>query len=328
MSIERDPHTVATVSVIIPLYNKKHTIRRAIESVLRQTHTDFEVLVIDDGSTDGGADIVRKGYSDSRITLTSQKNAGPGAARNRGIRDARGQYVAFLDADDEWESRYLEASVAILSNHPDCDLCVASWHQDYSRSVDGRRNVDVRENQLSTIGRELSGPIRLLKHRDARLLSGILLYLTTNVVCVRRSALLRYSGFHEACKYGEDYYLWFQLLLNHKAYFNPEPLAWYHDSESELNVGQYSVKPLAPYFADFDTIYRSTPARNKEQCVRWISILALANAHKRLMHGDFKNARWLMESFPAMKSVCRLSYAKLILKYYARRYLRGGLQCV
>lgn len=93
---ERSPH----VSIIIPLYNKAPYIKRALDSVISQTIQDFEVIVVNDGSTDGGEHIV-EGYSDARIHLVHQKNKGVSAARNRGVSLAKSNMVAFLDADDE-----------------------------------------------------------------------------------------------------------------------------------------------------------------------------------------------------------------------------------
>ena len=104
------------VSVIIPLYNKAPFLRRALDSVRAQTYGDFEAILVDDCSTDGGGDLAAV-YPDRRFRTISQKNAGPGAARNRGIAEARGQLLAFLDADDEWMPGFLEKSLACLAGH-------------------------------------------------------------------------------------------------------------------------------------------------------------------------------------------------------------------
>src|SRR5437016_2066869 len=103
-------------SVIVPLYNKAPYIKRTLDSIATQTFADFEVIVVDDGSTDGGADVVA-GYSDRRVRLLRQANAGPGSARNRGMDEATGEYLTFLDADDEWIPTFLETCVCLLEQH-------------------------------------------------------------------------------------------------------------------------------------------------------------------------------------------------------------------
>ncbi len=89
------------ISVVIPLYNKEPYIKRAIDSILAQKIQDYEIIVIDDGSTDKSAEVV-KSFPDPRIRLIQQENAGVSAARNRGIEEAKAELIAFLDADDEW----------------------------------------------------------------------------------------------------------------------------------------------------------------------------------------------------------------------------------
>ena len=102
------------VSVIIPLFNKAPYVARALHSVLAQTFTDFEVIVVDDGSTDDGGSVVRQ-FADDRVRMIKQDNGGPGAARNRGLAEAQGEYVAFLDADDCWLPTYLESGMGRFS---------------------------------------------------------------------------------------------------------------------------------------------------------------------------------------------------------------------
>jgi glycosyltransferase involved in cell wall biosynthesis len=97
---------VVKISVVIPCYNSEHTIRETLESVLAQTYHDFEVIVVDDGSTDGSKDVILS-FGD-RVRYIYQQNAGQSAARNAGIREARGEYIAFIDADDLWFPEKLE----------------------------------------------------------------------------------------------------------------------------------------------------------------------------------------------------------------------------
>lgn len=90
------------ISVIIPLYNKAHTIVNTLNTVLNQTYHDFEVVIVNDGSTDNGVEVIKQNFNDLRIRIINQKNAGVSAARNRGIQESRGKWISFLDADDEW----------------------------------------------------------------------------------------------------------------------------------------------------------------------------------------------------------------------------------
>ena len=96
------------ISVVIPLYNKEKQIRATLESVLSQAFQDFEIVIVNDGSTDRSVEEAAA-VCDKRIRVVHQKNAGVSAARNRGIEEARGEFIAFLDADDRWKSEYLQA---------------------------------------------------------------------------------------------------------------------------------------------------------------------------------------------------------------------------
>ena len=99
------------ISVIIPTYNRKKYIKRAIDSVIRQSYKPFEIIVIDDGSTDGTYELIKQSYSSSQISLKKQKNKGVSAARNKGVKLANGDWIAFLDSDDEWFENKLELQV-------------------------------------------------------------------------------------------------------------------------------------------------------------------------------------------------------------------------
>ena len=116
---------MVSVSVIIPAYNAENTIEKTIQSVLNQTHTDWELILIDDGSQDATVEIVSK-ISDPRIRVLSYPNAGVSTGRNRGLEQARGEFVAFLDHDDLWSPNKLESQLQALRQHPDAALAY-SW---------------------------------------------------------------------------------------------------------------------------------------------------------------------------------------------------------
>ncbi len=114
------------ISIIIPLYNKAHTIVRTLTSVMNQTYGNYEVIIVDDGSTDNGVQVIKTHFFDSRIKIIRQNNRGVSMARNRGVEDALGEYIAFLDADDEWHSSYLAYIAKAISSFPDAGMiCTA-----------------------------------------------------------------------------------------------------------------------------------------------------------------------------------------------------------
>ena len=110
------------ISVVIPLYNKAHTIVNTLQTVLNQTFKDFEVIIINDGSTDNGVEVINKHFNDSRIKIINQDNQGVSAARNRGVEESISDWVAFLDADDEWHPEYLEYVFKAISSYSEAGM--------------------------------------------------------------------------------------------------------------------------------------------------------------------------------------------------------------
>lgn len=120
------------ISVVIPLYNKVHTIVNTLTTVMSQTYQDFEVVIVNDGSTDNSIEVINEHFHDPRIKIICQKNAGVSAARNRGIDEAKGDWIAFLDADDEWLPKYLETLINVSQKFPKANMIgCASYHKDF-----------------------------------------------------------------------------------------------------------------------------------------------------------------------------------------------------
>jgi glycosyltransferase involved in cell wall biosynthesis len=229
---------VPRVSIVIPLYNKAESVHAAVESVLRQSYPDFELIVVDDGSTDSSASVVA-GIGDPRIRLLAQANAGPGAARNRGLREAAGEYVAFLDADDEWEPGFLELAVAGLDGHPECGAWVSGHAIGPARASQAPRN---RRMGLT------AGTWRLPHHASPKALKFYVDFCHSSCVVARRSLVQRYGGYYEADRatYGEDSYLWLIFVMNHPLLVDPEPRVWFHTEHSSLGsalLGRHPVRP-------------------------------------------------------------------------------------
>ena len=121
-------------SVVVPVYNVRQWVGRAIESILAQTFEDFELILIDDGSTDDSAEVMAQ-YTDPRVKLIQQENRGQGGARNRGIEASTGEWIAFLDPDDQWLPEFLEDYYRVIADHQEIDFCYSSYRRIYQ---DGR----------------------------------------------------------------------------------------------------------------------------------------------------------------------------------------------
>lgn len=124
------------ISVIIPLYNKEAIVKRSIESVLTQNYEDFEIIVVNDGSTDKSAEIVRK-IKDSRVRLIEQTNGGPSKARNTGVKNAKGKWILFLDADDELLPDALQYFDRAIKQNPSISFICAPFY----RQIQGKESL-------------------------------------------------------------------------------------------------------------------------------------------------------------------------------------------
>ena len=212
------------VSAIVATYNRADEISRAIESILTQTYENLEVIVVDDGSTDGTLEVLQK--FGRRLRVLRQRNAGPSAARNRGISQARGEIISFLDSDDIWLPEKIARQVATLAKAGDavpCCVCNAIL-----KSKDRAAMTSFANSLLYTSEQEglwINAP-QVLLHR---------FMLFNQIVAIRREALARIGGFDESLRYLEDYDLALRLSLLGPFAFINEPLVVYnHGSAGSL----------------------------------------------------------------------------------------------
>lgn len=198
-----------TVSVVIPAYNAVSYLPQTMGSVLQQTFTDFEVLIVDDGSSDDTANWAAQ-ITDSRVRLISQPNQGAGAARNTGIENARGEYIAFLDADDFWEPTKLAKQVQCLDTRPEIGL-VHTWVN--VANADGR----LSERVMTTEG-------------EGHIWHQIVVYnpvKSGSTAMVRRECFEAVGRFDSSLKYAEDWDMWVRVSRKYAVCVLHEPLASY-----------------------------------------------------------------------------------------------------
>ncbi len=293
-------NNVPVISIVIPLYNKGKYIARALDSVFAQTFEDYEVIVVDDGSTDNGPDVVRQ-YADLRLRLIKQANAGPGAARNRGIKESNAKYVAFLDSDDEWLPNFLAVSCLHLKQNTNCALTTVGF---YFNEVSGQK-----VNQFEY------GCWRLPQRIDPINLKRELNIISVGTVLCRKVILKRYSGFYEnGCFYGEDSFLWLKVILNHTIFRDPEPLFIYHIEASGLALfAKKSFYPPQPYLSVPKSIREMCPSNYYSVLEKFLSYWALKTYHRCLGLGEGDLCKNFIHEFPEMKKWKR-DYLKLKIK--------------
>jgi glycosyltransferase involved in cell wall biosynthesis len=224
---KEDTFTSGLVSIITPLYNSEKYISGTIESVISQTYSNWEMIIINDGSTDKSVSIVEKYLNDKRIFLIQQKNQGTAVARNNGIRNAHGQYIALLDSDDLWESVFLESQLNLMKKSG--GLLVYASH----------KRID--ENNC-----ECLKPFRVkgkIGYND--------LLKTCSITCV--------TGLYDTSSFGkiylreelksirDDYMYWLDIIKKVKtAYANPEIIASYRIFHNSITKNKRSV--IKPQF--------------------------------------------------------------------------------
>lgn len=217
-----------TFSVIIPAYNAAEHLKETIDSVLCQTYKDFELIVIDDGSIDDTPDILQK-INDCRLKIITQTNQGVSAARNRGIDEANGQYIAFLDSDDLWNKHHLENAICFFKKNKDIVWYASLYTHDKS-SFDSNSNVK-------------------RQYKVTNYFKGGFLYVHSSTVVVATSEIKRHAiRFREDVSNAEDWIVWNMFANIHcNVGYNIEEEVFYRLRTNSLTHSNKDYRQLLPY---------------------------------------------------------------------------------
>lgn len=194
------------ISVILPLFNKGNSIEQTVSSVLNQSFVNFEVIIVDDGSTDGGPEKVST-FNDPRLRLIRQKNSGVSSARNRGIEEAKGEYIAFLDGDDLWEPWFLNEIATLLDNFPQAGIYATSYEFNKNgkylhpkfRYINKQNNIQIFDDYFKAS----------MGHPP----------VTSSSVTIPKYVFNSVGMFNVAMKNGEDLDMWARIAFKY-------PVAW------------------------------------------------------------------------------------------------------
>lgn len=269
-------------SIIIPLYNKENYIENTIKSVLNQRYTDFELLIINDCSTDSSLELVSR-FDDPRLKIiTHQKNKGLSASRNTGIKNASAHYIAFLDADDLWKADFLDEIYQLIHKYPEAALYATNYEEII------KKNVIV----LPSNGSESLVLTTIIDNYFERSLKQPL--YNQSSFCIKKEVFEKVGFYNETITYGEDVDFNIRAHLIYKLAFSNKPLSQYIiSSENQITQSNFSSKTIT----DFDYYEKNN---NNNSLKKFLDFQRYTKAKMYKLEGNF-------EKYYQLKKGIRLS---------------------
>jgi glycosyltransferase involved in cell wall biosynthesis len=295
------------ISIIIPLYNKEREIKRTLDSVLSQTFQNFEIIIIDDYSRDGGLAIV-KSYRDPRIFIIEQDHRGVSYSRNHGVDMAKSDYIAFLDADDEWTTNHLETVLRLIEKYPEAGMYTTAWK---IQTPDGK-SLCAKYKCIPNFPWE-----GLLPNYFKSTALGADPVITS-VVVIPKKIFSEMGGFPEGYWYGEDVDLFGKIALKYPVAFSWELGALYHhDSSNRACDKKIPLDYEEPFIKTARTalIEGKVPCELREALHEYICRIEIIHAIRNIHAGQFKTAQIILKNcntkWHYYKKIKLLFYIKL-----------------
>lgn len=257
-------------SVVIPVYNKEKFVVKTIESVLFQTFTDYEIIIVNDGSTDQSEAKVLE-FRDNRIQYFSKKNEGVAAARNFGIKKAKADYICFLDADDYWYPNFLETMHRFTAKFPEQKVFAAAVEiETRNKTIPAHYSIPKKSNY------------EIVNFFDASQKECV---LWTSSVCIHKSVFEKVGTFDTNIKHGEDTELWIRIGLQFPIVFTPKILARYvyDDKSISRNIN---------YFFESYTFEKYAAEEKKNRALKkYMDLNRFSAVIKCKLNGDWKTSQ-------------------------------------
>lgn len=305
------------VSVVVTLYNKERYVQRALQSILAQTYPHFEIVVINDGSTDGSAGEVAA-LHDARIRLITQPNAGEGAARNRGIQESRGTLITMLDADDEWQPEFLQAVVDLNIAYPQAGIMATGYQTIHSPGF----AVE------TTLSRDLFGGRQSGLVHDYFRLARQGYFVWSSAQAVPKHVYDAVGIFAVGEPMGPDLDMWGRIALRYPVAYDVRPLALYRNDATGRIVTQYKRKPTFPPFvksARRALAENAVPADAQAPLKEYLNHLILQYLDRVVAAGDRRGLQQTLaaEFYPSalMRFRAELAYLRIASRVVPMRVL-------
>ena len=239
-------------SVIIPLYNKRNAIVATLQSVLAQTFQNFEIVVVDDGSTDNSAQVVEEFFEKhpslrggDRGRLLRKENGGVCSARNRGIQEAKYDYIALLDGDDLWDEHYLEEQVKLIQDFPEAKMWGINFAEMSNGELIRKLPTGLLEGYRGYVENYFQIPGRISD-----------LYCSSSVV-IQKEAFDKVGYFDERIRYSEDLDMWYRIILHYPVVFYDRYMAFYQfDAENRALHRRIMLQDYLPFYVDKYKAYK------------------------------------------------------------------------
>lgn len=306
-------------SVVIPAYNSERFIDKAIESVLAQTYTDFELIIVDDGSTDGTRQRITA-YTDKRIRYVFQENGGVSAARNKGILESKGEFICFLDSDDSWKTDHLAEMDSLIQKFPSCGLFITG----YNLCLKNGEIVPKSEQILKRIPTEQS-----MSENGFDVLNRNGYFFNTNTMCCKREVFQKVGLFEVGVKNGEDDDLWYRIFAYYSIAISKKATTVYDRTNCGATANRLEVSQ--PYFMRRVEGLLNSPEvlpSRKESLRMWVERNKLSRVRQNILLGKKAEALKLLRTVSFQKSdkkryfeavFCMLVPAKLVRKRIDKR---------
>jgi len=256
------------ISVVIPLYNKEKAIIGTLESVRTQTFTDFECIIVNDGSTDSSANVVEQWINssfhhsfDSSFRLINQLNGGVCSARNMGIREAKGEYIALLDGDDLWDKDYLKEQMRMVEDYPECGM----WSINYGETRDGKIIRDVSTG----LPKGYRGEVKNYFEIEGRVSD----LVCSSSVLLRKEVFEKVGCFDERMRYAEDTDMWWRVIAQYPFAFYDRYMVYYQfDTENRAMNKYRSLKYYMPNYPEKYAKYKELNPVFYRYVQRWCAV--------------------------------------------------------
>lgn len=289
------------VSVIITCYNIRNYVAAAIHSVIVQTYVHHEIIVVDDGSTDGTVEMLRHHPASNRFTLLNKENGGPSSARNFGIAQSKGEVIAFLDGDDQWEPDKLQTQVDVFMHHPAAGLIFTDF------STFTETGVMVTGKNRSMFAHLEAVPYPFLVSRNN--------FIYPSTVMIRRSVVELCGGFDESLRGPEDLDLWLRVARQY-------PILGLHESLTRIRLHLSNISSNIPVMLEHErtVIEKQRPFLSPLTYRIRLARLYFLNADRSVHNGDRLQALRLLG-----KGMAWYPFLFIPMAIVAAKFIAGGV---